>query len=119
MARDEMKVHCVSKNVSPFTDYSLDEIHDPITIIFGRSVTGKSKESEGALFSHLSYLVLQHYLAKEETQKTAHWCIVRATQSNCCSALDFLSPEPCPQQPRAEHIDYKMYGVIQQRVDEL
>ena len=23
-------------------------------------------------------------------------CIVRATQSNCCGALDFLSPEPCP-----------------------
>jgi len=34
-------------------------------------------------------------------RKTAHWyiCIVRATQSNCC--VDFLSPEPCPQQPRA------------------
>ena len=31
-------------------------------------------------------------------RKTAHWCtcIVRATQSNCCGALDFLSPEPCP-----------------------
>jgi len=43
----------------------------------------------------LTYLVLQHYLAKEETQKTAHWCIVCATQSNCCSTLDFL-PEPCP-----------------------
>ena len=35
--------------------------------------------------------------------KTAHWCIciVRATQSNGCGALDFFSPEPCPQQPRA------------------
>ena len=31
-------------------------------------------------------------------RKTAHWCtcIVRATQSNCCGALDFLSPAPCP-----------------------
>ena len=31
-------------------------------------------------------------------RKTAHWCIciVRATQYNCCSALDFLSPEPYP-----------------------
>jgi len=46
--------------------------------------------------------VLQHYLAKEETQKAAHWCFVRATQSNCCSALDFLSPVPCPQKPQAE-----------------
>ena len=36
-------------------------------------------------------------------RKTALWCIciVRATQSHCCGALDFLSPEPCPQQPRA------------------
>ena len=39
---------------------------------------------------------------------------MRATQSNCCSALDFLSPEPCPQKPQAERIDYKIYGVIQQ-----
>jgi len=28
-----------------------------------------------ALFSHLTYLVFLHYLAKQETQKTAHWCI--------------------------------------------
>jgi len=37
------------------------------------------------------------------SRKTAHWCIrvVRATQSNCCGALDLLSPEPCLQLPRA------------------
>jgi len=58
--------------------------------------------------------MFQHYLAKEETQKTVHWCFVHATQSNCCSALDFLSPEPCPQKPQAEGTDYKIYGVIQQ-----
>jgi len=31
-------------------------------------------------------------------RKTAHWCtcIVRAAHSNCCGALNFLSPEPCP-----------------------
>jgi len=55
----------------------------------------RKKESDDALFSHLIYLVLQHYRAKEETRKTAHWCTVRATQSNYCSALDFLFPEPC------------------------
>jgi len=27
---------------------------------------------------------------------------------HCCGALDFLSPEPCPQQPRTERIDYKI-----------
>jgi len=34
-------------------------------------------------------------------RKTAHWCtcIVHATQSNCYGTLNFLSPEPCPQQP--------------------
>jgi len=30
-------------------------------------------------------------------------------------ALDFVSPEQCPQQPRAERIDYKILGVIQER----
>jgi len=52
--------------------------------------------------SHLTYLVLGHYLAKEETQKAAQGRIVRA--------LDFLSPELCaprPKKPRAEHIDCK------------
>jgi len=31
------------------------------------------------LFSHLTYLVLQHYLAKEESWKTMHCCIVHTT----------------------------------------
>jgi len=35
-------------------------------------------------------------------------CIVRATQFNYCGAVNLLSPEPCPQQPRAERIDYKI-----------
>jgi len=67
-----------------------------------------SKKSDDALFSHLTYLVLLHYLAKEKIQKTTHWRFVRVTQSNFCSALDFLSPEPCPQQPQTERIDYKI-----------
>jgi len=81
-------------------------MHDPIAIIFGRSVAEEAENQ--MMFSHLTYLVLLHYLAKDETQKTAHWCIVRATQSKCCNAVDFLSPEPCPQQLRAERIDYKI-----------
>ena len=72
----------------------------------------ESKKSEDALFSNLSCMVLQHYLAKEATKDTAHWCFMCATQSNCCSALDFLSPGPCPQKPQADRIDYKIYGVI-------
>jgi len=55
------KLHHVSKNVPPSTCYNLD-IHDRITIIFGRNVT-QSKESYDTLFSHLTDLVLLHYLA--------------------------------------------------------
>ena len=52
------------------------------------------------MLSHLTYLVLQHYLAKGETQKTVHWCFLHATQSTCCSAVDLLSLEPCLQSPK-------------------
>jgi len=91
-------VHCVSKNFPPLTCYNLDK-HDSIATIFGRSDTEKvrNQKSDDALSSHLTYLVLQHYLAKEETQMTAHWCFVRTTQSNCRCALDKFSPEPCPR----------------------
>jgi len=68
----------------------------------------ESKKSDNAVFSHLTYLVLQHYLAKQETQKTAHWCIVRVTQSNCCSTLSFLSPELCTPTAWDECTDYKI-----------
>jgi len=99
-------VYTVSqKSVPPLTCYSLD-IHDLITIIFAE-VLPRSEKSDDALFSHLTYLVLQHYRATEETQKT-NACFVRATQSNCCSVLDFLSPEPCRQKPQAERIDYNI-----------
>ena len=101
------------KNVPPLTCYNLD-IHDPTVIIFVRNVKEKARNQTVLCFPTITYLVLQHYLVKEETQNRAHWCYVHATQSNCCSALDFLSPEPCPQKPQAECIDYKSYWVIQQ-----
>ena len=85
------------KKVPPSTCYNFDTRSDCDN--FCQKCYRESKKSDDALFSYPTYLVLQHYLAKEETQKTAHWCIVRAAQSNCRSALDFLSPEPCPQQP--------------------
>jgi len=75
------------KNVPPLTCYNLD-IHDPITIIFGRIVTGKVANQTMLCFPrHPSSAS-----AKEKTQKTAHWCIVHATLPNCCRVLDFLSP---------------------------
>ena len=48
-------------------------------------------------------------------QRTGAHALCMQHSPNCCGALDFLSPEPCPQQPRVERIDYKIYGVIQQR----
>jgi len=97
----ENLLHCVSKKrpVLSFTSHTRSDYDN---------FWQKSKKSDDALFSHLTYPVLQHYLAKEEAQKAAHCCIVRATQSNCWSAVNFLSPEPCPQQPQAERIDYKI-----------
>jgi len=58
------------KNVPPLTCYDLD-VYDLIAIIFGTSVTenlGEAKKSDNALFSHLTYLLVLHYLAKQETQ---------------------------------------------------
>jgi len=56
------------KNIPPLTCYNLD-IHDPSAINFGRSDTEKGEITDQMmpLFSHLANLVLQHYLAKEET----------------------------------------------------
>jgi len=57
------------------------------------------------LFSRLAYLVFLHYYAKEETHKTAHWCIVCATQCNCCSALGLFSPVPRPHPPNSPELN--------------
>jgi len=62
-----MDVNCVSKNVPSLTCYNLDK-HDSIMIIFGTSVTEKV-DNQNVLFSHLTQLVLLHYLGKQETQK--------------------------------------------------
>jgi len=43
-------LHCVSKNIPPLTCYNLD-VHDPVTIIFGGSVTEKVR-NQTMLFSH-------------------------------------------------------------------
>jgi len=51
----------------------------------------------------------------QEDSALVHISILHATQSNCCDALDFLSPELCRQQPRTERIDYKIQRVTQQR----
>ena len=96
----------VYKKRPTFTCSNLD-IHDPISIIFWQKYYWECKKSDDTLFSHLTSLVLLQYLAKEETQKIAQWCIV--VQHSPTAAA--LTTEPCPQQPRAERIDYKIWGV--------
>ena len=62
------------KNVPPLTCYNLD-IHGLITIIFGRSFTEKIiNKSDDALFSHLTYLVLQQK-RKPRRQRTGVLCM--------------------------------------------
>jgi len=87
-------LHRVSKNVPPSTCYNVD-IHDLITILFGRNVTGTEKVRNYMMLCfvfplHLSSASgLPCEIANPED--SPHWCIVHATQSNCCSAIDFLS----------------------------
>ena len=88
-------LHRVSKNVPPSTCYNLD-IHDPITIIFGRSITEKVRNRTMLCFPTSPISSAATLPCEIRNQKTAHWCIVCA-KSNCHSAIDFLSPEPCPQ----------------------
>jgi len=90
-------MHRVSKNVLPSTCYRPNlDIHNPITIIFDRSVTKKVR-NQTMLCCPTSPVYIAYALPCEiKTQKTARWCIVCATQSNCCSAVDLLSPEPWP-----------------------
>jgi len=89
-------LHCVSKTSHLWLAIILTHTQFDCNN-FWQKCYWQSKKSDDALLSRLTYLVLQHCLAKEETQKTAHWCFVRATQSNCYSAPDFLFSEPCPR----------------------
>ena len=69
----------------------------PITIIFGRSVD--------ALFFHLTYLVLQHYLAKEKTHETA----LSALMHCACTTIQLLQrsrlPFSCTMPPNNPELD--------------
>jgi len=58
-----MHVYTVSqKNAPPLTCYNLD-VHNPITTIFGRSVTKKVRNQTLHCFE-FTYLEVLHYLAK-------------------------------------------------------
>ena len=91
--------HCVSSNVPHLTCYNLD-IHDPITINFWLKCYWESKKSDDALFSHLTYLVLLHCLAKEETQKVTYWRMCVQRSPTAAARLPFswtMSPKSRPK----------------------
>jgi len=66
-----------------------------LAIIFGNSVTEKVRNQTMFCFS-ISPIYYFYYLRKrkQKRQRTGAMCM---QQSNCYSALDFLSPVPCPQ----------------------
>ena len=88
---------CLKKTVPRLTCYNLD-VHDPIAIIFGKNVTDNARNQ--TTFSHLTYLVLQHYLAKGETQKTAHWCFVGATYPTAAALSTSFLLNHDPESPK-------------------
>jgi len=59
--------YTVSKNVPPLTCYNI-YIHGSIATMFGTNVAEKVGNQK-TLFSHLTYLMLLHYLGKQETRK--------------------------------------------------
>jgi len=90
-----LKLHCVSKNVPPLTCYNLD-IHDPITILFVRSVTEKVRDQKMLCFSpHLSSVSTLPCERENPEDSTLVLCACNTVQL-LQLALDFLSPEPCP-----------------------
>jgi len=79
-------LHRVSKNVPHSTCYkswrTRSDYHN-----FWQKCLWESGKSDDALFSHLTYLVLLHYLAKQETQKTAHCSALCMQHSPTAAAL--------------------------------
>jgi len=74
----------------------------------------ETKKSDNALFSHLTYLVLQHYLAKEETQdRTLMHCACITLATAAVLLTSFLLNHA----PKLNALITR--GVIQQREYEL
>jgi len=99
------------KNVPPLTCYNLD-IRHPIAIIFGSSVMRKWEIRQYVVFPpHLSGASALP-CERGNTEDTA-WCFVHATQSSCCSAVDFL----WDKSPKLNAVNTR-FRVIQQREHE-
>ena len=110
-------IYTGSQNIPPLTCYNLGT-HDPITITFGRSVRPTKKVRNQMMLcfptSPLSCFCITLRNRKPRRQHTGALCLQHSPIAAVLD-LDFLSPEPYPQQLPAERTDYKILGVIQQR----
>ena len=111
-------LHRVSKNVPPSTCYNLDT-HDPIMTILAEVLLRKYEIIQCFVFPPQlsSASALPCEIGNPEDSALVH--CAHATQSNCCSAIDFFHLNHASTVPLAERIDYKTQGVIQQREYEL
>ena len=84
-------LHRVSKNVPPSTCYNLD-IHDPITIIFGRSVTEKARNQTMLCFptSHIYCFCITLQNRKPRRQCTGALCLQQSPTAAVLSTSSFL-----------------------------
>jgi len=107
-------IHCVSTNVTHLTCYYLD-LHDPLKIIFSRSIAEKARNHTMLCFPTSPRLVLQHYLAKEETQKRAHYALcVQNSQPAAALSTSFVLNHG-PNSPDMSALITRLWGVIHQR----
>ena len=95
--------------------YNLD-IHDPIAILVGRSVTEKVGNHTMLCFPpHLSNAsALPCERGNPRRQCTGALCVQQSPTTAVLSTSFLLNH--VRQQTRAEHVDFKIQGVIQQRI---
>jgi len=88
-------IHRVSKNVPPSTCYSLD-MHDPITIIFDRIVTGKVGNQTMLCFptAPIEYFCITLRNKKPRRQRTGALCRQRSPTAAAPSTSILLNHAP-------------------------
>jgi len=88
-------LHCVSKNVPPLTCYNLDK-HDPIAIIFGRSITEKIRNHTMFCFPTSSIYCFRITLRKRKPrrQRTGALCVQHSPTAAALSTSFLLYHAP-------------------------
>jgi len=101
------------KNVPPLTCYNID-IHDLIMITFGGSVTEKVRNQTMLCFPTSPIQRISFTLRKRKPRRQCTGALCMQHSPTVAVLLTSFSWTMPPQQPRAECIDYKILGVIQQ-----